>query len=153
VTTSAAAIFAYSWLMPTVLYILMRWQKNRADYEFVEILCVYGYSLSIYIPVAILWLVNVSWIQWILVLVAVALSGTVLFTTFWPCFNEDGGSKKVAIGAMALIISFHALLGIGFMLYFFHNAPNASSPVTTTLAPVSLAANKTLVTQNGTTSG
>ncbi len=95
VTTSAAAIFAYSWLMPSILYILMRWQKNRADYEFVEILCVYGYSLSIYIPVAILWLVNVSWIQWILVLVAVALSGSVLFTTFWPCFSEEGGSKKV----------------------------------------------------------
>jgi hypothetical protein len=134
VTTSAAAIFAYSWLMPSLLYILMRWQRSRAAYEFIEIFCVYGYSLSIYIPVSVLWLVNVWWIQWLLVIVAIVMSGSVLFTTFWPCFTEEGGNKKVAIGAMVLIISFHALLGIGFMLYFFHNSPGSKNDVVTTTA-------------------
>ena len=45
--------------------------------------CVYGYSLVIYIPISILWLICVKfgWVQWILVLVAASLSGVVLFTT------------------------------------------------------------------------
>lgn len=96
----------------------MRWRKNRADYEFVEVVCVYGYSLAIYVPISVFWLINISWLQWLLVFVAVALSGTVLVLTFWPGFSEDE-DKKVAYGAMFLIIFLHALLGIGFMVKHF----------------------------------
>lgn len=153
VTSSAAAIFAYCWLVPLILYVIIRWRKNRADYEFVEILCVYGYSLSIYIPVAMLWLIDVVWLQWLLVLIAVALSGSVLITTFWPVFSEDG-NKKLAIGTMVLIILLHALLGIGFMMYFFHYPTPANMTSTTTMSTItSHQTNSTDLIQNSTQSG
>jgi hypothetical protein len=83
--------------MPTVLYIIMKWRQITSDFEFIEILCVYGYSLSIYVPVSILWLIHVSLLQWIFVLVAVVLSGTVLILTFWPVFSQDENKKVILI--------------------------------------------------------
>lgn len=71
----------------------MKSRQITSDFEFIEMLCVYGYSLSIYIPVSILWLIHVSLIQWVLVLLAVILSGSVLILTFWPVFSQDENKK------------------------------------------------------------
>lgn len=79
--------------MPTILYILMRWRKVTTELTFIEILCIYGYSLFIYIPVAILWTINISILQWILVFAAIILSGSVLVFTFLPAFNTDTNKK------------------------------------------------------------
>ena len=51
---------------------------------FLELLCVYGYSLSIYVPVSILWVIQISWFQWTLVLLGATMSGYVLSTTVAP---------------------------------------------------------------------
>jgi len=56
---------------------------------FIEILCIYGYSLFIYIPVAMLWTLNIVILQWLLVLAAILLSGSVLVFTFWTPFSAE----------------------------------------------------------------
>jgi len=94
VTSSAATILIYWWLMPTILYVLMRWRKVTTEFTFIEILCIYGYSLSVYVPISVLWLINIPFLQWLLVLAAILLSGSVLVFTFWPSFS-DGTNKKV----------------------------------------------------------
>ncbi|KAL3869601.1 hypothetical protein ACJMK2_042268, partial [Sinanodonta woodiana] len=125
VTYAAAAIFGYWWVLPTAIFGLLWWRKSQTGITFLEILCVYGYSLAIYIPISILWVINVTWLRWILVVVAAVLSGLVLVQTFWPAVSED--NRKVAIAVVALIFIFHALLAAGFLLYFFHSP----APVTT----------------------
>lgn len=133
VTFAATAIFTYWWLLPTVLYGVLWWRKSAAGYTFLEMLCVYGYSLAIYIPISILWVINVVWLQWLLVILGAVLSGGVLLLTFWPAVKED--TKNVAIAVMALIFIFHLLLAAGFVMYFFHVPPRTSPipivPVTT----------------------
>ena len=114
--------------MPTILYVLLRWRKTTTEFTFIEILCIYGYSLFIYIPIALLWMINISILQWILVLLAIVLSGSVLAFTFWPVFSAD--SKGLAIFVTCMILVFHAALGLSFMLYFFHYPnPNSFIPV------------------------
>jgi len=75
--------------MPTILYVLMRWRKVTTEFTFIEILCIYGYSLFIYIPVAMLWTLNIVILQWLLVLAAILLSGSVLVFTFWTPFSAE----------------------------------------------------------------
>jgi len=134
VTSSAATILAYWWLIPTGIFMLLRWRLTESnEFSFIELLSIYGYSLFIYIPISVLWLINVSAIQWILVIIAVCLSGSVLFFTFWPAFNKDT-NKKAALGITLAILLLHALLGISFMLYFFHNPNSSKIPITTTTA-------------------
>lgn len=128
VTLASAAIFVYWWLMPTLLYGLLWWRGNQAGYLFSEIICIYGYSLAIYIPISILWVFPFYWLQWLLVMLGMALSGTVLVFTLWPSIRHD--KKQVSFGAMAAVMLMHGLLAVGFMLFFFHGSVD-TSPLTT----------------------
>lgn len=141
VTSSAFAIITYWWLVPGIVYGILRWRHNEnmdTSFSFVELLSIYGYSLFVYIPCSVLWLINISAIQWILVLIAIGLSGCVLFFTFWPSFSKDS-SKQVGVGIMLLVIVLHTLLGLSFMLYFFHDPTSGKvvpDVVTSTMSTV-----------------
>ncbi|KAK6179476.1 hypothetical protein SNE40_011827 [Patella caerulea] len=139
VSYAATAIFSYWWLIPLALYGLLWWRGTQSSlhYSFLEIICVYGYSLAIYVPISILWTIQVSWLQWLLVTIGALLSGSVLLITFWPVVKED--AKQVAITVMALIFIFNAALAVGFVLYFFHvPSTSASSTIAPTTPNVSL---------------
>ncbi|XP_074641704.1 protein YIPF1-like isoform X2 [Tubulanus polymorphus] len=136
VTFAAAAIFAYWWLIPTGIFGLLWWRGNPAGYTYMEIICVYGYSLAIYIPVSILWVIPYAWLQWLLVLIGMILSGSVLLMTFWPAVREDV-NKRVAWITMAVIFIFHGMLAAGFVLYFFHVPESTCSAlVKPTMSPL-----------------
>jgi hypothetical protein len=53
VTFAATAIFSYWWVVPLLLFALLWWRGNTARYTFLELLCLYGYSLAIYIPISV----------------------------------------------------------------------------------------------------
>ncbi|KAH3696204.1 protein YIPF1-like [Dreissena polymorpha] len=130
VTFAASAIFTYWWIIPAIMYGLLWWRKSQAGFTFLEILCVYGYSLAIYIPISILWVINVAWFKWSLVVVGACLSGGVLVITFWPALKDD--TKKIALVIVSLIFVLHLALAAGFVLYFFHVPPPVSPAVTNT---------------------
>ncbi|KAG7169910.1 YIPF1-like [Homarus americanus] len=117
VTFAASAIFAYAWLIPLAVWGLLVWRGSRAKISLLELLCIYGYSLAIFVPVSVLWLVPQDWFKWCLAIVAPVLSGSVLVRTVWPSLSHD--TKQVAIGIAGFILVLHATLALGFMLYFF----------------------------------
>ncbi|XP_060065239.1 protein YIPF1-like [Ylistrum balloti] len=133
VTFAAAAIFSYWWLVPTGLFTFLWWRGISAGYSFLDLLSVYGYSLAIYIPISILWVVQVDWLQWILVLVGAVLSGSVLTLIFWPVFRD--GNKRTAWAVVIIIFLLHTSLAVGFKLYFFNAQGSVVSDVTT-ISPV-----------------
>ncbi|NXS38897.1 YIPF1 protein, partial [Pomatostomus ruficeps] len=57
VSIAATTIYAYAWLVPLALWSFLMWRNtkvmNIVSYSFLEIVCVYGYSLFIYIPTAV----------------------------------------------------------------------------------------------------
>eukprot|EP00092_Neocalanus_flemingeri_P000510 GFUD01000541.1.p1 GENE.GFUD01000541.1~~GFUD01000541.1.p1 ORF type:complete len:411 (-),score=130.38 GFUD01000541.1:111-1343(-) len=121
VTLAATAVFSYAGLLPAGLYGFLWWSgagAGAATLSFLELVCLYGYSLAIYIPVSLLWLIQVSWWQWICVLAGAGLSGYVLFLPIWPAVRDQ--AAKSAVIVMAVILALHLLLACGFMLYFFH---------------------------------
>jgi len=143
VTLAATAVFAYAWLVPAALYMAM-WAKaennggvdnteviastpSPAQVSFVELLCIYGYSLSVFIPVSVLWTIQSSGLQWFLVVAAFLLSGSVLVFALWNNSVKDSGVRKnFGFVLIAVVIALHLLLAMGFMLYFFH-VPNADA--------------------------
>ena len=54
---AATVIYAYAWLVPLALWGFLVWRNSKVmnivSYSFLEIVCVYGYSLFIYIPTAV----------------------------------------------------------------------------------------------------
>jgi hypothetical protein len=140
VSLAATAVFSYASLLPAGLYSFLWWAGGAgaagAGITFLELVCLYGYSLSIYIPVSLLWLVQVSWWQWLCVLAGAGLSGAVLFLPLWPAVRH--GAARSAPLVMAVVGGLHLLLACGFMLYFFHVPPTAAAGPTnsTVVEPV-----------------
>ncbi|XP_078352620.1 protein YIPF1-like isoform X2 [Oculina patagonica] len=127
VTLAAAAIYSYAFIVPTALWGVLLWRKSNAGYSFLEILCVYGYSLSIYVPISVFWVAPLEWLRWLLVMIGMVLSGAVLLLTFWPAVEDD--DKKVAGIILAVIFLLHGLLAVGFKVYFFHAPPEPDKQV------------------------
>ena len=96
-------VFSYASLLPAGLYGFLWWAgQSSATISFLELVCLYGYSLTIYIPVSLLWLVQISWWQWLCVMLGAGLSGVVLFTPIWPAVRH-----QVSIAVEILI--FHSI--------------------------------------------
>ncbi|KAJ8406288.1 hypothetical protein AAFF_G00305190 [Aldrovandia affinis] len=121
VTIAATAIYSYAWLVPLALWGFLMWRNskvmNLVSYSFLEIVCVYGYSLFIYIPAAVLWIIPSETVRWISIVVAMCLSGSVLVMTFWPAVRDD--HHRIAIATVSAIAALHILLAVGCKEYFF----------------------------------
>ncbi|KAG7221965.1 hypothetical protein INR49_028248 [Caranx melampygus] len=88
-----------------------RAERQIGGYSFLETVCVYGYSLFIYIPTSVLWIIPFEWLRWTLILVAMTISGSVLVLTFWPVVRDD--TKVTAVATIVTIVVLHTLLAIG----------------------------------------
>ncbi|XP_029997453.1 protein YIPF2 [Sphaeramia orbicularis] len=136
VTIAAVVIFLYAWLVPVGLWGFLTWRQGTerqiGGYSFLETVCVYGYSLFIYIPTSILWIIPFEWLRWTLIVVAMVISGSVLVLTFWPVVRDD--TKAMAVATVVTIVVLHTLLAIGCKMYFFQTVihPPAPVPVPTT---------------------
>ncbi|XP_026683908.1 protein YIPF1 [Diaphorina citri] len=130
ISTSATAIFSYAWLLPVLVWGYLKYQNDSevVNLSILELLCVYGYSLSIYIPIAILWVIQVGFLQVTLVLIGALLSGYILITSLLPAFRQPNILPLVVLGGL------HFLLALGLMLYFFH-VPPMPTAVDVTVAP------------------
>lgn len=121
VTIAATAIFSYAWLVPLALWGVLLWRSNKVmnlvSYSFMEIVCVYGYSLAVYIPAVIIWILPFTWLQWLSIVIALCLSGSVLVMTFWPAVRED--HPKIYVAILSTILTLNVLLAVGCKMYFF----------------------------------
>lgn len=81
-----------------------------------------------------------SLLQWLLVITAALLSGTVLIAVLTPALRNSQFSLFLIVG----ILSAHVVLAAGFLLYFFHNptVPSLDPVAPTPAAPAAPAALK-----------
>nr|CAG4640333.1 EOG090X0CJ3 [Daphnia pulex]SVE85104.1 EOG090X0CJ3 [Daphnia pulex] len=120
VSISASTIFSYALLLPLVLWLLLWWRRKEGDQAplgFIEIVSLYGYSLAIYIPISVLLTIPFPFIQWTLVIVGAALSGSVLVFSLWPPLSAS--QRGMAVIILSAVLAFHFLLAAGLQLYFF----------------------------------
>ncbi|CDW54216.1 Yip1 domain containing protein [Trichuris trichiura] len=88
VTLMASVIFAYAFLVPGLFIVFFMWRNMDDMYTLLELICSYGYSLSVFIPISLLWAVNIQWFRWLLTLFGVFLSGGVLLLSIWPVVRK-----------------------------------------------------------------
>ncbi|XP_029071507.1 protein YIPF2 isoform X4 [Monodon monoceros] len=125
VTVAGTAIYCYAWLVPLALWGFLQWRKGVRErmgpYTFLETVCVYGYSLFVFLPTVVLWLIPVPWLQWLSGALALALSAAGLVFTLWPVVRED--TRLAAVLLLSVVVLLHALLATGCKFYFFQPLP------------------------------
>lgn len=133
VTIAALGIFLYAWMVPIGLWGFLTWrqgaERQTGGYSFLETVCVYGYSLFIYIPTSVLWIIPFEWLRWTLILVAMVISGSVLVLAFWPVVRDD--TKLMAVTTVATIVILHTLLAVCCKVYFFQSAVHVATAMPT----------------------
>ncbi|CAH2273054.1 YIPF2 isoform X1 [Pelobates cultripes] len=121
VSVAGVIIYSYAWLVPLALWGFLQWRKGVmqgvGSYSFLETVCVYGYSLTVYIPTTILCVIPFELFRWILIIVAMSISGFVLVLAFWPHIRND--NKMASLGMVIGMIALHVLMAVGFKMYFF----------------------------------
>ncbi|XP_075403245.1 protein YIPF2 [Tenrec ecaudatus] len=125
VTVASITIYCYTGLVPLALWGFLQWRRGIRErvgpYTFLETVCIYGYSLFVFIPTVVLWLIPVPWLQWLFGALALALSASCLVFTLWPVVRED--TRPVAAALLSTVVLLHGLLALGCKLYFFQPLP------------------------------
>lgn len=134
VSLTSAIVFLYWTMVPTGVFAAL-WSGMPKDApakpSLMELICIFGYSMVPFVPTSLLWLVQISIVQWAFVLLSFLLSGGVLVLAIWPIVQEFSQGKTKGYTLIALILALHFILACGFMLCFFHvpNSTSATNPV------------------------
>ncbi|VDP53627.1 unnamed protein product [Schistosoma mattheei] len=160
VTLTSTIIYVYWWLTPLLLHAVMhihrknkKPQSNDAESDltdllersdtdsssfhnaknaskFFDVLSTYGYSLAVFVPVAILWTIQIDILQWLLFLVGIGISGAFLVFALMPSIRKE--YPKLATPIMIVIIVVHFGFSLALMIAFFHGSPPVLDPLSHT---------------------
>jgi len=116
VTVGAATIYGYTLVVPLVLWGVLKYLK--VPISLLETICIYGYSLFVYIPVSIVCIIPISIMQWVLIFAACGLSGWFLLSNMIVPIKNASHFKK-GLFIMLILGALHVGLALVYKLYFF----------------------------------
>ncbi|TGZ67989.1 hypothetical protein CRM22_004506 [Opisthorchis felineus] len=166
VTLASTVIYMYWWLVPLGIVAFFYIQSRKSTpssgeedqdplvaqpqsrirgrhtgvkaHNFVELLSVYGYSLTIFVPVSILWAIPNTVLQWSLVVLAMVISGAFLAFALFPFFQRE--HSKIAGPLIIGIVLLHCAFSVGLMMTFFPGSPSVvTTPVVAPVVPAGAA--------------
>ncbi|KAH7366008.1 hypothetical protein KP509_18G058700 [Ceratopteris richardii] len=113
VNWAAGLFYAYTFLLPLLLYFFLKYINVALG--LVQLWCLYGYSLFVFIPVSFIALVPVSVLKWVVVAGAGLISTTFVITSLKMHLGSSEWSFVVIIGLIILQASF----ALAFKILFF----------------------------------
>jgi len=112
---AASIIYIVGFGLPILIAFLMRLFGIKLG--FVHVICTYGYSFSIFLPISIICIIQLHYIQWIALIYAVFSSTSLLVVNYYKLMGDFSRNKKSIIIAIVLLAQIGLLLF--FKLYFF----------------------------------
>nr|CAB3267824.1 protein YIPF1 [Phallusia mammillata] len=135
-SVAAIIVYSYTFVWPLLVRAILWWRKTASGFSVADIMCIYGYSIFIFIPVSFLLLIPVPWLDWLLTALAISVSGAVLLLSLWPAFRDD--SRQIAVVVLLVLFACHAAMAVGLQLYFFTPLSISYAPNATESAPSKL---------------
>jgi hypothetical protein len=117
VLTSGSVIFSYAFAAPAIVWFIFKQYEPKL--RFVTVYCVYGYSLFLYIPAALLCMFPSWTICWLSLLTASGVSAMFLLRNLAPFIVQP--SNKQVLVLLAIVGLAQIIFGIVLKLYFFYN--------------------------------
>ena len=135
---AALIIYSYGFFFPLLVKVILWWRKAAKDLAMSHIICIYGYSLFIFIPASILFIIPNEVFVWIVLSIAICLSGCVIVMSMWSAFADD--SKKFSVLLMFFLFGAHVTIMIILRFYFFpvFDPITLTHPNSTVLLPTPL---------------
>ena len=130
VPVAGSILYSFGFGFPFVLWLCLKIFKIEMKY--VSLICLYGYSLTCFVPVLILCASGFGWIQWILLTYGIANSSAFILINLWNLIKSlEQKNKYIFIG---ILCGGQFILFLVLKLYFFGSfkpkvVENATNPV------------------------
>ena len=112
---AAFIIYCVGFGIPVLITFLMK--IFGVSMQFVTVICTYGYSYSVFLPVVIICTAPYEILQWLLLTYAIFSSTSLIVVNYYKTISSAGQSKKILI--MSIIVVFQILVLLLLKLYFF----------------------------------
>lgn len=89
----------------------------RSEIRLSNVWCIYGYSLTAFIPMAFLCIIPLGWVRWLVVGVATGVSGAFILANLKQTIFTAAPARATAL--LGLLAALHAGLGLALRLVFF----------------------------------
>ena len=83
---TATVVYVYISAVPAFIWLMMRYFSFQP--RFIEIVCLYGYGMTIWIPLMLIAMIQVEWITWILAGVGLFFSVVFVLRNYYPFFTR-----------------------------------------------------------------
>jgi len=114
---AASTIYGYLSFVSFLVYCVFRYfSSKQLSISLMEIVCIYGYSLFIYIPVAILCVIPSNGFRWTLTIISAVISSA---SVGLNCANEVKQDMKQMLFVVFIQCVVHFGFGVICQLYFF----------------------------------
>ncbi|ORZ06983.1 hypothetical protein BCR41DRAFT_378732 [Lobosporangium transversale] len=114
-TFAFGTIYTYAFLVPLMVWGATKYFGCQPD--LLEMLALYGYALTIWIPVSILSVIPIELARWILLGIGAGLSGVFLIRNMYPVLSR--AEAQIAKIILILVIIFHGVLALLLKYRFF----------------------------------
>ena len=115
VPIAGGVIYGVGFGLPILIAFLMK--ISGTSITFVSVICTYGYSFSIFLPISIICVIQINMLQWIALIYAIFSSTSLLLVNYYRLMGDYSRNKKVLILAIVFLFQFGLLLF--FKLFFF----------------------------------
>ena len=120
VPVAGSILYTFGFGFPLLMYLCMKCFKLEMKY--VSLVCLYGYSLTCFIPVLIICSSGFAWIQWLFLLYGIGNSTAFVLLNLWSQINSlDEKKKYIFLGIFA---SGQLILFLILKFYFFGSFNN-----------------------------
>lgn len=116
-TVAAPVLYGYTFVMPPIGWAVTKYVLS-IPMELTTLLCLYGYSLTPFLPAAVLCIVPLEFVRWLMIFGAGGLSGFFLYVNMKDVIYQHAGPKSAPM--IAIILGIHAALTIFLKVYFFN---------------------------------
>lgn len=97
-------IYIFGFALPLFLYLAFKFVFKNSDLSYIQCLCLYGYSLAVFIPVMLICSIGIEVLQWIFVFYGSLSSTMFVLFNLWKILSAQETKKKYyVIGGIAVV--------------------------------------------------
>ena len=122
VPVAGSILYCFGFGFPLVMWLYMKIFKIEMKY--VSLICLYGYSLTCFIPVLIICASGFAWVQWILLIYGICNSTTFVLINIWNYIRTIDEKKKYTFLGIFCAGQFILFLILKFYLFGSFNNKN-----------------------------
>ncbi|KAG0017088.1 hypothetical protein BGZ80_008628 [Entomortierella chlamydospora] len=122
-TFAFGTIYSYAFLVPSMIWGATKYFGCQPD--LLEMLALYGYGLTIWIPVSVLSILPWNLLRWALVAVGAGVSGVFLIRNMYPVLSRAEAQTSKVI--LILVVALHGILALILKYKFFAYTVTAPS--------------------------